>query len=624
MTKKLFILFPGAFKPVHAGHIMMAENAYKTMSKFYDTEIYFIISSKNRGDITSFSTIEFLSKICEKAPYMHIIETEECPSPIRYAYILTQSKAMGDGCYCMLASTKGTDIKRAKDFFHAFNASGKYYTEGAEPIMMETVSIPLEFTHRTDEFNNTPISASVLRTDIANNDFENFFSGYRLLVEMNWIKDIDVEIYFNDLKDNISVSIEESLAIQHLNEGGLGGHISHPYEVNDMSFEDIMELIENLFCGKITDVTEKVDGMNLFASVDLNGEPIFARNLEHIKEIPYRLKDLENPNLWRGGETVANAFKKGAEIITRVFINIPISSIDFFNTTDSEGNLIQRKWLNAEVIDPDNPNIIPYDKVMVMFHMFKIAIESPEGVYFEEYDDSNDLNYLNKVVEKIGNINAKSTPKVIIEKSIKNTSEFREYLDDLKDLLSDYNLSEYNTIYDYKKAALTNYINSKFNNLDTDIIDALSVRWAGKKGAEVNMYWFKQRLDKDIYNKIRDFEKDNLKQLQKKVIKPLETIFIKIGNKIISKSKNLVNSGNESKAISKIKKQITDIIDITDKKGTEAEKDKLEQLLVKLDQVGNIINASEGLVFRYKGKLLKLTGSFAIINAMNNIKYNHH
>lgn len=621
MKKNLFILFPGGFKPVHAGHIMLAENAYKTMSKDYDTEIYFIVSPKDRADIAAKSTVNFLNTICKKAPYMHVVETEECPSPIRYAYILTQAKVMGDGCYCMLASTKGADIKRARNFFRAFDNFGKYHTEGVEPILMENVSIPLEFTSRTDEFQYTPISSSVLRMDIANDDFESFFDGYRLLIEMRWIDDTDLIAYYNDLKASMGVSVEEGMAIQHLNEGGLGGHILHPYEIDDMTFEDLSELIKKLFCGDITDVTEKVDGMNLFASVDLDGEPIFARNTKHISEIPYRLKDLANPDLWRGGVTVSEAFRKGAEIITEVFKNIP-SRVEFFNTVDSEGNLLERKWIDVEVMDPANTNVIPYDKVMVMFHMFLKAVECPDRTFLTEYNDSADLNYINSITEKIGNLNAKATPKVLLRKNDQGAIEALNYIADLNELRDDYDLPESATLIDYKKEAIMKYISNNFKGFSYEIMKALAERWAGEKNS-LNMYWFRGKLDPSDYNYIREFEKNNLKQLQKKVIKPLESVFIRIGNNIISKAENLVNSGNEAQAVSVIKKQITDIIDLTDREGSEADKDKLEQLLIKLDQTGNIINATEGLVFRYKGRMMKLTGSFAIINQMNNIKYNH-
>lgn len=629
MKKRLFILFPGGFKPVHAGHIFLAENAYKTMSEEYEPEIYFIVSSKEREALSMEPTIEFLERICrpEEAPYMHTIVPADCPSPIRYAYILAQTKAFGDGCYCLLSSTKGSDIKRARDFFNAFDTHGKYHTEGVEPVLMENVSIPLEFTSRTDEFQNTPISASVLRMDVNNNDYESFFDGYRLLVECRWVDDDDVKEYFNKLKAHTGVSVEESICIQHLNEGGLGGHISHPYEVDDMTFNDMYELIRKLFCGEIDDVTEKVDGMNLFASVDLDGEPIFARNLGHIREMPYRLKDLSNPDLWRGGTAVSEAFRKGAEIIARVFQNMNNSTADFFNKTDTDGNLLERKWLNVEVIDPDNTNIIPYDKVMVMFHAVKLAVESPDGIIWDEqYDDSSDLEQLNSIAEKLGGDKAMKTPKVLLEKNGKGFEEAEKYTAELLELLDDYGLTGKSTIFDYKKAAISKYISTKFKELDPETLDAfayrLSVWTSGSTANSYSMYWFKQRVDSETYVKMRDFEKTDFKQLKKKVIKPLETLFIKIGNRIISQSKNLVNSGSEGKIVSQIKKQITDIIDLTDKEGTEDQKDRLEQLLIKLDQTGNIVNSSEGLVFRYGGRLMKLTGSFAIINAMNMIKYN--
>lgn len=619
MKKRLFILFPGGFKPVHAGHIMLAENAYKTMSTDYNTEIYFVVSPKDRGDIASHSTVRFLEKICEKAPYMHVIKTEDCPSPIRYAYILTQTKSFGDGCYCLLASTKGTDIKRARDFFRSFDNFGKYHTEGVEPILMETVSIPLEFTNRNDEFNHTPISSSVLRMDLANNDWENFFDGYRLLLETKWIDDTDLESYYEDLRSGTGVSIEEGMAIRHLNEGGLGGHIYHPYEVDDMTFGDLSELIKKLFCGDITDITEKVDGMNLFASVDLDGEPIFARNMRHVEEMPYRLKDLANPELWRGRQIVSDAFKKGAEIIAEVFRNIPGSAVNFFNTVDSEGNLIERKWLNAEVIDPNNINIIPYDKMTVMFHMCKKAVESPDGTFWEDYDDKEDLDFINKAAEKSGG-NAKVTPKVVLYKNEKGAEEAIGFIADLNELRNDYELQESDTILEYKKRVIMKYIRNRFKDFDMEVLEALCERWTGRK-TPYSMYWFRQRVNASEYNSIREFERHDLPKLRKKVISPIESIFIKVGNKVISKTKNLANSGNEGKAVSKIRKQILDIINLTDKIGSEKDKDNLEQLLIKLDQAGNEICASEGFVFRYGGRLLKLTGSFAIINAMNSIKY---
>ena len=43
-------------------------------------------------------------------------------------------------------------------------------------------------------------------------------------------------------------------------------------------------------------------------------------------------------------------------------------------------------------------------------------------------------------------------------------------------------------------------------------------------------------------------------------------------------------------------------------------REKIETLLHRLQYLGNKYNSAEGIVFKYKGKLMKLTGSFACIN----------
>lgn len=626
MKKKLFILFPGGFKPIHCGHIMLAENAYKNMSQEYDTEIYFIVSPKDRGDIAAKSTVDFLNGICKKAPYMHVVETVECSSPIRYAYILTQTKVMGDGCYCMLASTKDTDIKRARDFFKAFDTFGKYHTDGVEPILMENVSIPLEFTSRTDEFQYTPISSSVLRMDIANNDFESFFDGYRLLVEMRWIDDMDVKAYFNDLRACMGVSIEESILMYHLNEGGLGGHIMHPYEVNNMQFTELFDLICNLMAGKVQDITEKVDGMNLFASVDLDGEPIFARNLSHIRKAPFRLKDMIG--MWSDRKNVSNAFIEGSRAVSEVFSHIS-NPIKFFNTVDINGNLILRKWVNFEVVNPENVNVINYGEKMILIHSIKQAIyNNPDGIIFDRQNYSKEMEQKDKTVlgdaiaiSNYNNTHMMLTPNVVLEKQANAAEEAEEILNDITDVISEYGISQLQTIGDYKIAAMMRFFNTRkeFKNIDSAVLTELAKRWVYEAGP--NLIWFKQQVDSNTYNIIREFEKNNLTALKNKITRPLEIVIAKAGNKILKQAKNTLTSKNKDNITDNIKKRIVSTIDKAEKMNDQ-QKDKLEQLLAKINSLDNTVNAIEGIVIEYKGSLLKITGSFGIINQILNLGYN--
>ena len=89
MTKsRLNILFPGSFKPVHAGHMAFMDMYLKGDDE-HDTEVYVLISGKDRDGITALSSLQFLNKIFGRFPNFHAIVTNE--SPIKTAYHINKS-----------------------------------------------------------------------------------------------------------------------------------------------------------------------------------------------------------------------------------------------------------------------------------------------------------------------------------------------------------------------------------------------------------------------------------------------------------------------------------------------------------------------------------------------------
>ena len=94
----------------------------------------------------------------------------------------------------------------------------------------------------------------------------------------------------------------------------------------------------------------------------------------------------------------------------------------------------------------------------------------------------------------------------------------------------------------------------------------------------------------------------------------MSMILAKAGNKILRKLKNTINSKNQDAVKGDIKKRILSAIDTLENSGDEKSKDKLEQLLAKMETLDNTVNVTEGIVFEYKGRLMKITGSFGIIN----------
>ena len=65
--------------------------------------------------------------------------------------------------------------------------------------------------------------------------------------------------------------------------GGLGGHMAHLSEDLDLTFNEITDVLGKVARAEIKKVTEKVDGQNLFLSVDSTGGFRAARNKSDIK-----------------------------------------------------------------------------------------------------------------------------------------------------------------------------------------------------------------------------------------------------------------------------------------------------------------------------------------------------
>lgn len=83
-------------------------------------------------------------------------------------------------------------------------------------------------------------------------------------------------------------------------EGGAGGHMAHPIDYTDFTGEQLIELVDNLFSGKIETMKEKLDGMNINASMNNKGEVVFIRNNSE-RNLPkggMSIKDMETK--WEG------------------------------------------------------------------------------------------------------------------------------------------------------------------------------------------------------------------------------------------------------------------------------------------------------------------------------------
>ena len=172
---KITVLFPGGFKPLTGAHLALAQR-YAQHPEV--DRVILLIGSKEREGITREKTMEMFN-ILNDNPNIEIQPTD-FNSPIMAAYeYLFALPQDATGRYAMAASTKGDDYVRAKDFVPNVD---KYVTIGDKkgrkmPMVIDATEMSIDVDPETYA-NGTPISATIVRQSLINDDYETFRASY--------------------------------------------------------------------------------------------------------------------------------------------------------------------------------------------------------------------------------------------------------------------------------------------------------------------------------------------------------------------------------------------------------------------------------------------------------------
>lgn len=595
---KLNILFPGSFKPVHAGHM----NYIKKYLEDYEgapTNLYVIIARKNRDGISANTSCDFLNKVFGSFPNFHCV-VADCDSPVTSAYNMAATKKFGDGRYALASSTKDTDERRSNDFVKYFSENGKYYTPGIRAEKLNALNVPL-FKNRNDDFDDTPISARVLRNDIFNDDYKKFSSSY------DGVDEETLHKYYEKLLDEIKQGVHET---------AVAGRINHVYDDTSTTFGEIKNMVSAIFNGEITDVTEKIDGINILASVDELGRTIFARNKNNLFTSPMLLDDILQSQSWN--EQTKKSFIEGATAINKVFDNIK-DKIRFFNYDDKADGVKYRTWYSVEIFDTNNKNVVPYIDNFISFHHNAITACTkyyPKDDFSEstftnpnmETDMNTLQNAINAAKKSDLKVNVQITPSLIFKNNSEAGTMLHSHLDSIIELMEEYNLSDDNTIADYMHHSIKRQLyNNKKLKLPADAIDLLAERWSGVRKVKMSDFLKESRkMAKSVENEYKDKIKD-------RAMLPINRIFINIGNDISKLYSGWKNSARQDESIKKIREELKSALNDIQKEGDEKKLVKLERILLKFGEKIDV-NAYEGIVFKYGGRFYKITGSFPVLN----------
>ena len=405
---------------------------------------------------------------------------------------------------------------------------------------------------------------------------------------------------------------------QPIFEGGAAGHMMHPFDDADLTFDDFIKMIQAGLSGDLNfeeEPTEKTDGQNIFATVK-DGKAMFARNKGQLKD-PLSLDGVNTMFADHPSEQVKATFTLAAKDLAKGLEGLSKKDQDSYFENGVN-------FMNMELIYSKNSNVINYDRDVIQFHGIK-KTDGQGNIVGEDNKAAKDLAKIIKDANNhIGEVFEIIPPQAL---KVAKEADFDEKLDyfvaKVYKLQDEFNLSLADPVSKYHEAWWRKQIDEKFPDLDQAHKDGLVLRWAYDDKKSLDMRALAKLVSPKELEAIKDFEKEDLKKKYKENIRPFEDLFLELGSVVLKNASNFL-ALSPDKEMQRLHDTIRKEAEAIKLNGDVKQIEKVESELARLARIGGIesIIPTEGLVFKFKGGLYKLTGTFAAINQlMGIIKY---
>lgn len=411
-----------------------------------------------------------------------------------------------------------------------------------------------------------------------------------------------INSYFNQL---VSEHINLHTG-QKINEGGLGGHMSHLYEDLDLTFGDLKSIFRTLASHKnVIEISEKIDGQNIFFTFNPQFREVrFARNNSHLKTGGMNREDIVAK--WASNTKVQEAFLAAYDVLQTSISKIPVQKlIPIFGN----GN----NWYSAEIVTSINPNVINYDGDHIVLH--KVSITVNDNGDIERNDITNEYSALVNLIDYIQEEFAKKNWKIHGAKLLKLFGAKKQQLTQgftmLKTLMDENGLNDRSTIGDFLAISVKNHL----PELEHWPIEAVKALVDYDAGINIRRNKVMELLNvagipndpkqiRELIGKSEPVIKDSLRKLEK--------VLNVLASQVLAGLHSLLIN-NPNAEVERIRKKVADAINSADTLNVDAH-EKLKKYVEQLGGLENIKNAIEGIVFKWKGKTYKLTFPFNVVN----------
>ena len=406
-----------------------------------------------------------------------------------------------------------------------------------------------------------------------------------------------------------------------INEGGAAGHMAHPYEDDDLTFDDVKEMISRGLVGELDaegPVTEKLDGQNIMFTVR-DGKVYFARNKGQVKEKGKDALDAAGiQQKFAGRGSIETAFTSAAEDLQRAIDALPPEERQ---QMFADGG----KFMNVEIIFPDTRNVIPYDKSVLVFHG-SVAYDNDGNETGRSIEDgktlSDQLTRVNAQQQKTFGIGGPKSISFSDADTAQNMQLMKEMGRRISRMQREFNLTDSSTLEDYKlkwwERELITIAQETGIEFTKKEFEGLTRRFAlGDKSFKVS-----DTETPEVKQFLKQFEAEHLSTYQRQAVRPLEQIFLQVGVHSLRRVTDFLSANNPEMA-AELKKQVRDTIEQIKQTDDRNKLAALQLQIERLESLGmdNIV-PTEGIVFIYNGKPYKFTGTFAPVNQiLGNLKF---
>ncbi len=606
MDKKYVVIYSGRFQPFHAGHKEVYDAA---VDKFGKDNVYIATSNKVEQPKSPFGFSEkkkIITTMFKDIPSDHVVEVKNTYSPKEVTGLFPETTP----AIFIVGKKDSERLKGFGDYYKPYSDTVKMdgYRKHGYYYIIDNKKINMSGTKVREAFYNDN-----------EKEKEEFFKKLYGNMDKNIFNLLNKKIIKED-EDMPSFLLEqEDIPSFLLMEGGAYGHLSHFHDIKTNTFADLREFIDIVLQGKMDYARIKTDGMNLMFSF-IDGHLRAARNTSDLKNFGKNSLTIDSLHKkFEGRDNIQNAFTAAARDLQHAIGKLPKEQI---NEIFENG----KNWMSVEIINPQTKNVIPYGTYELRFHGIRKYNEKGEVVG----EDKQASDKLAKMISDIKQ-NKQDTYEI---KSLELASfpplpDFkaqRAYFDKkVNHLQREFSMKDKNTIADafrseFEKVIKTHARESRYTIPKAEL-EGLINRWA------FNDTSFKVRDIQSIKNEtFRDwaleFDKEGAEHLNKEISNKFEYLTLELGARALKNLSSFMVA-NSSKAVQELKKGMDDVI-----KQVQASKnpeliDKMKYELERLASIGgvNAIAPEEGVTFIFKDNFYKLTGAFAPLNQIMNLRH---